>query len=222
VRRLLAQARHYARPSRPVLPALALIATVAQRSPGRDGMFRKRTAAAIIDRYLQAARQARALLLLDIQPGRSDFVRELRRLRPWLAQPDVGVALDPEWRVPPGRVPGRVVGSVGASEVNAVSAELARIVATYDLPEKLFVLHQFRRTMLRDEGRIARRRGLATVISHDGIGTRRLKVAEYHAMAERQRRFFNGIKLFYREDRRVIRPATIMALRPPPDLVFYE
>jgi hypothetical protein len=221
VRRLTAQARRYSRPTRPALPALALIATVAQRTPGRDGLYRKRASAAVIDRYLRAARRARALLLLDIQPGRSDFVREVRRLRPWLGQPDVGVALDPEWRLSRGQVPG-VVGSVGASEVNAVSAELQRIVQARDLPEKLLVLHQFHAGMLRHKQRIARRPGVATVVSLDGIGNRRFKLSEYHAVTARPSPFYNGIKLFFREDFGLIRPRTILALRPPPDFILYE
>ena len=56
----------------------------------------------MIRRYLKAARKAKALLMLDIQPGRSDFFTETTRLRKWLKEPDVGLALDPEWRMGPG------------------------------------------------------------------------------------------------------------------------
>ena len=69
----------------------------------------------MIRRYLKAARKAKALLILDIQPGRSDFFTETKRLRKWLKEPDVGLALDPEWRMGPGEVPGKVIGSVGAA-----------------------------------------------------------------------------------------------------------
>src|SRR5215203_3278871 len=85
-RRLERQAKPYARPDRPVLPALELIA--------------------VIRRYLRAARRAKALLLLDIQPGASDFFTEATRLERWLREPDVGLALDPEWRGKGGPVPG--------------------------------------------------------------------------------------------------------------------
>ena len=124
----------------------------------------------MIDRYLRAAGGAKALLVLDIQPGRGDFLAEARRLERWLAQPDVGLALDPEWRVGPSEVPGKVIGSVSAEEVNAVSGYLAGLVRRHDLPEKLFVLHQFTDDMLRDKARIARRRGLATTVNIDGFG----------------------------------------------------
>ncbi len=61
----------------------------------------------MIRRYLKAARKAKALLILDIQPGRSDFFTETKRLRKWLKEPDVGLALDPEWRMGPARSPAR-------------------------------------------------------------------------------------------------------------------
>ena len=44
-----------------------------------------------------------------IEPGRGDFYAETRRLLKWLKEPDVGLALDPEWRVTEGQVPGQVI-----------------------------------------------------------------------------------------------------------------
>ena len=107
-----------------MLPALELIAVIANADAGQDGMYRARQPDAVIRRYLRAARRAKALLLLDIQPGRSDFFTEATRLEKWLSEPDVGLALDPEWRVGPGEVPGQVIGSVDSREVNATTAWL--------------------------------------------------------------------------------------------------
>ena len=98
------------------------------RRPGADGKYRARQPRRVIDRYLRAARRARAILILDVQPGRSDFMTEARRLEPWLRQPDVSLALDPEWNMGPRGVPGRSIGHVSAGMVNRVSAYLDRIV----------------------------------------------------------------------------------------------
>src|SRR3954447_1085105 len=117
-RRLLRQAAPYARRTRPVLPAMELIATVAANAPGADGLYRTQQTPAVINRYLRAARRIKALLILDIQPGHADFLSEAQRLAPWLGQPDVGIALDPEWHTP-GVVPGSQIGSVTAAEINA-------------------------------------------------------------------------------------------------------
>ena len=79
-RRLARQARRYRRDDRAELPALELITVIANADPGDDGMYRSRQEDAVIRRYLRAARRAKALLLLDIQPGRSDFFTETTRL----------------------------------------------------------------------------------------------------------------------------------------------
>jgi hypothetical protein len=82
------------------------------------------------------------LLMLDVQPGQADPIDEIRRLEPWLRQPDVGPALDPEWEVGPGEVPGRVFGRTSGSELNAITAYLSALTVKHRLPEKLFVFHQ--------------------------------------------------------------------------------
>src|SRR3954451_23734208 len=137
-RKLLRQAAPYARRTRPVLPAMELIASVAANAPGEDGLYRTQQSPAVINRYLRAARRLKALLILDIQPGHADFLSEPQRLAPWLGQPDVGIALDPEWHTP-GAVPGSVIGSVTADEINQVSEYVAGIVRARRLPQKLFL-----------------------------------------------------------------------------------
>lgn len=221
-RRLERQAKPYARPGRPVLPAMELIAVVAAAHPEEDGRYNTRQDDSVIRRYLRAARRAKALLVLDIQPGRSDFLTEATRLEKWLREPDVGLALDPEWRMGPDEVPGKVIGSVEAREVNAVSAWLSRLVVRNRLPEKLFLIHQFTDDMV-DDTRLQERAGLAMVLNADGFGTRELKRVKYHAFTSSPRRFFHtGFKLFYREDTDLMQPRHVLRLRPPPDVVIYE
>jgi hypothetical protein len=220
-RRLLRQARPYETKRRPVLPALELITVIANADPGEDGMYRSRQSDAVIRRYLRAARRAKALLLLDIQPGRSDFFTEATRLEKWLDQPDVGLALDPEWHVDAGQVPGKVIGQVSAREVNATSAWLAQLVARHKLPEKLFVVHQFTDDMV-DEAALKARDGLALVLNVDGFGNQAVKKAKYRDFTHQAPGLRHGFKLFYEEDTDMMRPAEVMRLRPRPWLVVYE
>ena len=77
-RKLRREARRYRRPGRPVLPAFELIAVIALASPGNDGKYRARQTRKTIRRYLRVARRNDFLLLLDIQPGRSDFLSEVK------------------------------------------------------------------------------------------------------------------------------------------------
>ena len=220
-RRLERQAKAYARPDRPVLPALELIAVIANADAGQDGLYRARQTDAVIGRYLKAARRAKALLLLDIQPGASDFFTEATRLERWLREPDVGLALDPEWRVSAGQVPGQVIGRVDSREVNAVTAWLAQLTRERDLPEKLVVIHQFTDDMV-DDTTLKARDGLQIVLNADGFGTRPVKKSKYDAFTRRAPGFEPGLKLFYKEDVGLMTPRQVLALRPPPDFVVYE
>ena len=221
-RRLAKQARPYERKTRPVLPAMELITVVAAAHPGESGRYNTRQEDKVIRRYLRAARKAKALLILDIQPGRSDFFTETVRLRKWLKEPDVGLAIDPEWRMGPGEVPGNVIGSVEAREVNATTAWLAKLVEDRNLPEKLFLIHQFTDDMV-DDTELQERPGLAMVLNADGFGGQANKNSKYHDFTKSPRKFFHqGYKLFYREDTDLMTPREVLRLRPPPDVVIYE
>jgi hypothetical protein len=221
VARLERQARPYARRGRPVLPALELITVLAASDAGEGARYSMRQPDSVIRRYLRAARRAKALLLLDIQPGRSDFFTEATRLRKWLRQPDVGLALDPEWRVEPGQIPGKVIGHVASREVNATTAWLAQLVAKEQLPQKLVVIHQFTDDMV-DETALKPRRGLAMVLNADGFGSAPVKISKYHRFTRQSPGFSAGFKLFYHEDAGLMSPRRVLRLRPPPDFVVYE
>src|SRR4051812_31073619 len=221
-------ARKLERQARPyggrVLPAFELISTVASGAPGVGGRYSYRQPRRVIDRYLHAARAAKALLILDIQPGHVDFMRDVRALRPYLEQPDVSVALDPEWKVPEGQIPGKVIGSTDASDVNRVSAYLASIVRAKRLPQKLLVVHEFTNEMVQRKQLLTQPPGVALVLNVDGFGDQPNKISKYQEFTHdpAARRFAKGFKLFYREDTGLMTPRQVLRLRPRPSLVVYE
>ena len=221
VQRLAKQAEPYAKKTRPVMLALELLADVANRDPGMDGLYRTRQPASVIRRYLAAARRANALLVLDIQPGHADFLTETRHLDRWLRQPDVGLALDPEWHTPRA-VPGTQNGSVQAEDVNAVARHVAAIVRKYNLPEKLFVVHQFTPNMIAGKERVQQPPGLAMTMNVDGFGDRPNKISKYRQFTHDGTHFHRGYKLFYEEDTNLMTPGSVLALQPRPDFVVYE
>ena len=222
--KLEAQARPYAEGpgARPSLPAFELIAVVANASAGVDGKYRTRLEPDTIRRYLAAARRARALLVLDIQPGRADFPEEMRALEGFLAQPDVSLALDPEWHMGESDVPGEAIGSMTADEVNALSARLSEIVRRRRLPEKMLVVHQFTRDMIEHRERLRRYPGVELVLNVDGFGDRTLKVEKYKEFVSGRDPARHGFKLFYREDTNLMAPRDVLGLRPQPEFVVYE
>jgi hypothetical protein len=221
-RRLERQARPYRRPGRPLLPAFELIATIVQAAPGEDGDHSQRQSPATIRRYLRAARARRALLILDVQPGRASFMREVKAFRRFLREPDVSLALDPEWSMTPGQVPGQQIGSTDAATVNEVSRYLSRIVREGDLPQKLLVVHRFTHDMLRDEDRLQAHPGVALTVNVDGFGDRANKIAKYRELTRGRRDRHHGFKLFYKEDTNLMPPRGVLRLRPRPELVVYE
>jgi hypothetical protein len=221
--RLVEQAAAYNRPDRPVLPAFELIATLASGAPGSDGKYRARMNDFLIGGYLDAAREAKLLLILDIQPGRSDFLTEIKVYEDYLKEPDVGLAMDPEWHVGPGEVPGVHVGSTDAATINRITAYLARIVRRHDLPQKLFILHQFTADMIKNKGDIKTRPELAITFDVDGFGDRPNKISKYEAFTHGYRkRFHHGIKLYYERDTNLMTPKAVLRLEPEPDLIVYQ
>jgi len=206
---------------RKVQVAYELIVTVAQAGAGRDGDYSQMIDEEKIQQYVDQARRNKVLVILDLQPGRGSFLPQARRLERFLIQPHVGLALDPEWRMPPGKVPGRTIGRVGAAEVNSVSAYVDGLVGKHRLPQKLFVLHQFRASMLPDVQKIAKRPGLALVQHVDGFGSRSEKDATWDRL-RRPQQFHLGYKLFYDEDIKRYRATDLLGFDDVPELISFQ
>jgi hypothetical protein len=203
------------------MPMFELIATVAHPFPTPSGLYRTHQEDVIVRRYLEAVRSIDGVLVLDVQPGRDDFVASLRHWEPYLRQPDVGVAIDPEFAMGPGQVPGTHLGRTDAAAINRASAYVAGIVRRHRLPEKLFMIHQFHDSMMRDKQQVAMRPGLAMTWNADGYGVRSAKLDDYRSYT-RDRRFHPGLKLFYKNDVDLMSPREVMRLKPVPRVVNYQ
>ena len=221
-KRLERQAHAYARFGRTVTPAFEEIVVAAQSAPGANAFYHGPPDFAHARMYLAAARKMSGLLLLDIQPGREHFLPLVRRFETLLREPDVGLALDPEWEMGSSELPGKTVGGTSAREVNTVAAYLAAIVRKYRLPQKLFVIHQFTPGMIAHREEVRSLPELATTFHVDGFGGRPFKLVQYKILATRDRRFANGFKLFYDQDPKMFAPRDVMRLIPQPDLITYQ
>lgn len=221
--RVKAAAAPFSEPGRPAIGAFELIATVAQASAGFDGNYSAPSRIEDLQRWIDVAAAEGLYVILDIQPGRSDFLTESKRYRELLLQPHVGLALDPEWRMGPTQRPGQVVGSVTAAEVNAVSEWLSDLVIDNGLPEKMFIVHQFQVRMITNREQLVDRPGLATIIHADGFGGRAIKLQTYTIIQARAP-LWNGFKLFIDEDTAMFSPADVLGFTtvPVPDLITYQ
>ncbi len=220
-RKLASQSAPYAKlGDRPVAGAFDLVSVFATAGGGPDGLYRSRQDDEIIAIYLEQARAAGARLMLDIQPGRSTFLDEIRELREWIDEPDVDVALDPEWNVGPRGIPGRTQGKVSALQLKRVQKNLAATVREHGLPPKLLVVHQFRQGSIRGRSRIRQRDGVQTILNFDGIGAPAPKEAGYVNLSAPK--LLDGFSLFYRLDNPLMAPASVLALEPEPDFLLYQ
>jgi hypothetical protein len=212
--------------SHDVQPALQLITVVAQRDAGPSGKFRTRMDSALIEKVYGWAQKKHALLFLDVQVGQGSLQEELPRLKRFLERPDVHLAIDPEFSMKHHQVPGTVVGTFDAEDVNYAAALLADLVTSEHLPPKILVVHRFRRDMLTGYKRIALDPRVQIVIDMDGWGPPSLKRESYRAYVYRYPVEYTGFKLFYRNDTRggshMMTPADVLALFPRPLYIQYQ
>ncbi len=210
----------------PVQPSLEIIVSVATAEAGGDGDYSKYLAKYKVRRWVDAAAEAGVFVILDLQPGRTDFVTQAKWFEEFLRQPHVGLALDPEWRIGPDEVHLRRIGSVSAAEVNDVVDYLVDLVHEEVLPQKMLVLHQFKRSMLPDRELINTPPELAVVVHVDGQGPLGSKYGTWDDMVGQpigpDQTLWWGWKNFYDEDTPVATPGQVNQVTPLPMLVTYQ
>lgn len=222
--RLEATATEWARAdtARPVLPALHLIATVAQGKPGKGGTYRLRMEDTLIERVASWAEARGWVLFLDVQIGHSTVAAELPRLAQFLQRPYVHLALDPEFAMKLGGVPGRRIGTLDAADVNYAIGFLRDLVEQHRLPPKVLVVHRFTQRMLTNHHLIRLDPRVQVVIDMDGFGTPRLKQDGYRFFIVPEPVQYTGFKLFYKNDRPMMAPDEVLELYPVPLYIQYQ
>jgi hypothetical protein len=213
-------------PTHPVQPALHLIAVVAQGFPGRDGKYRLRMTDSLINLVHGWAQQKHAILILDVQVGKSTVQEELPRLIPFLKDPDVMLGIDPEFSMKFGDPPGKKIGTMSAADVNYAISLLAGLVTQYHLPPKVLVVHRFTRPMLTNAKAIKLDPRVQVVINMDGWGQPWLKYDSYSSYVTDEPVQFTGFKLFFHNDTRkgdpLLTPPEVLMLYPKPLYIQYQ
>jgi hypothetical protein len=206
-----------------VLPGLHLIATVAQGYPGPARKYRLQMPDSIIERVANWAESRGWILILDIQTGLSTVEQELKVLVPYLKRPYVHLALDPEFNMKDGKLPGRDwMGRMDATEVNHAVDVLAKIVEEYQLPPKVLVVHRFTRNMLTNASQIKLDPRVQVVIDMDGWGPPGSKLGAYRWFVVRHPVQYTGFKLFFKNDKPMLKPEEVLELYPKPLYIQYQ
>nr|WP_237740835.1 hypothetical protein [Arthrobacter crystallopoietes] len=209
----------------PVQPAFEIIATVATSSAGEDGDYSATTDPDELRSWVDAAGEAGVYVVLDLQPGTTDFLAQAKHFEDLLTLPHVGLALDPEWRLQDGQRHLEQIGSVDAAEVNRVADWLAGLTRTHNLPQKVFLLHQFQLRMIGNrESLDTAHEELAVVVHADGHGGPEQKMETWRTLRQDlPEGVWMGWKNFYDEDTPMFSPErTYREVSPAPWFVSYQ
>jgi len=211
----------------PVQPALHLIAVVAQEVPGKAGKYRMIMPDAIVNQVYGWAKEANAILFIDIQTGHDDIRAILPRFEWLLKNPDVHLGMDPEFNlIKSGKKPGTKIGTYDAADVNYASGFLADVVKKYHLPPKVLTVHRFTRNGVTNARKISLRPEVQIVMNMDGWGAPWLKRDSYKAYVVAEPVEFTGFKLFYHNDTKkgdaLLTPKEVLRLNPKPLYIQYQ
>jgi hypothetical protein len=224
IEKLIPIAAEYGADGVMTVPSFEIIATVASAEAGADNDYSQEMTTDLLRPWIEVAASNGAYVVLDLQPGRTDFLTQAKQYEELLRFPHVGLALDPEWRMRPDQVPLRQVGTVDAVEINTVVDWLAGVVREQNLPQKLLLLHQFKLSMITNRDLIETPSELAVVIQMDGQGPLPSKYGTYSILTEgaEDATWGWGWKNFYQLDTPLATAAQVLDLDPLPVFVSFQ
>lgn len=205
-----------------VVPVLHLVYGVAQPETGAAGLYLRYLDDRTVRLYLDLARRYGFALVLDLQIGHSNALAEVLKILPYLEEPDVHVALDPEFALAGGPKPGSAIGTLDASDINAVQWLLGEFTFRRQLPKKVLIVHQFEAAMISDAQSIERSGGVDLVIDMDGYGPADIKTVKYQRYANATYAPYGGIKLFLRHDPDLMTEEQLLDIEPRPVFFLYQ
>lgn len=225
----ITRAREFAEPYKTltpatVVPTFEIITTVATQGAGEDGNYSNEVDPELIRPYIERAQQEGIYVMLDLQSGQDTPLNQAKRYETLLTYPNVGLAIDPEWKLKPGQRHLTQIGQVDASEVNPVLDYLAELTRTHNLPQKAVILHQFQLRMVTNRDQVTTSHEELQLIIHvDGHGVPAEKRGEYlNITKDAPAGIVFGWKNFIDEDRPMFTPEQTMKETPTPTMVSYQ
>lgn len=224
MRKLKAQAAVYSEldPERPAIPTIELIATVAQRSPGPEGLYITPPSKEVIDEYVKLAEKHGALIMLDVQLGRADVMQAVQEVEEYLRLPNVHLAIDTEYSVGPGQVPGEDLGHVEGADIQEAVEYVDNLVKEENLPDKVVLVHQFAGGIVRNKEAIHPTKHVEVPLNYDGFGDAAVKQSVYGKLVRGEPIQYGGFKLFHKNDKPLMTPKQVLQLDPAPVMVNYQ
>ena len=208
-----------------VIPTFEIITTVASAGLTENNDYSQEISIDKIKPYIDSAKEQGMYVVLDLQPGRSTFLEQAKLYESLLIDTNVGLALDPEWRLQSTSARHlKGIGSVTAEEINLTADWLANLVRENDLPKKLFIVHQFKNSMITNRETLKTDYPeLGYVIHMDGHSALQQKVDTWNTIRVNiPDNIYMGWKNFFDEDRPTPTPEQTMSQAPQPYFVSYQ
>jgi hypothetical protein len=203
---------------RGVQPAFHIVYETAQPEPRDNGLYLQYVDDQTMQEYFTIACREGFYVFLDLQIGRSDVEAEIRKVFPYLKASNVHIAIDPEFTMGPGEIPGQVIGHVTAEQINAAQEVLEDFAVENGLPTKILIVHQFDEAMITDPENIADFAHVNVVIDMDGFGPKETKIRKFGTFSAQAQH--SGLKIFYEHDDPVMTDDEVQRLNP--DVVIYQ
>lgn len=211
-----------------MIPTYHAIATTAKPCASHE-LCRLHVNEDILWSLVTFARNNGAAVVLDIQPGRASIQDEFNRLREFLYEPHVHLAIDPEFRLTETQEPNINLGSVDAADINWIQEQMNQIALELGV-NRVLIVHQFKDEMITNKPAIVNYPHVELVIDGDGYGPPGPKIRNYQQYAAENGFDYGGFKLFTDEiDGRLIYDspfmlpaAVIRELEPDPVVIIYQ
>jgi hypothetical protein len=207
---------------RGAVPALDLIYATVQSEPTSNGLYLRYLKDDVVRTYLELADRYDLQVILDLQIGRGNVAEEVRKIEPYLHNPRVHVAIDPEYAVGPNGVPLRTPGRISGADINEVQGYLSDLIAREGLPPKMLIIHQYLEGTVIDGEATQVVPNVDLVVNMDAFGNPQEKQQKYQMFSARPYAEHRSFNIFLRHDDHVLSEEEAIALNPSPDVIFYQ
>ena len=205
-----------------VLPTYHMVTTVADRNPGSDENYNHHVDGEMLQEWVDAAKESKIAVIIDIQPARADLQEEFDRIKHFLLEPHVHLALDPEFIVSDLQIPGTHLGQIEVEQINLIQAQMNEIALEIGI-NRVLIIHQFEDEMVPDKDQLEDFPHVELVIDADGVGGKWSKLADYKQYVLEPGFEYAGIKIFTKHDTgEMLTTEELMGLEPPPALIIYQ
>lgn len=207
-----------------IIPTFEIITTIAAADRTENGDYSSELSIDKIRPWVEVAKEKNIYVILDLQPGLSDFTTQAKLYEELLRQPHVGLALDPEWRLKDGQRHMKQIGTVDANEVNQTSRWLSELCKAHNLPKKVLLIHQFKKSMISNRTSLETSDpNISWIIQMDGLGAQTTKQETWRTIQrDLPPNIHMGWKNFIDEDKPMLNPNETMLVSPKPYYVSYQ